>query len=99
MFIGGGVGSAWYSPWEERAFYQGYGQTQVDAVALAYYRFERIVEDIAEWGEQVLYGGLGEDDRARALQGLKRWFSPHDVVAMAYRAEKADNGLGNGLNG
>lgn len=88
MFIGGGVGSAWYSPREEALFYQGYGPTEINPVALAYYRFERIVQDIAEWGELVLYTEKGGQDRARWLQGLKRWFQPNDVVEMAYRAEK-----------
>ncbi len=89
MFVGGGVGSDWYRPQEELLFYKGYGQTEINTVALAYYRFERIVQDIAEWGEQVLYTNEGGKDRARALQGFVRWFSPNDVVAMAYKAENA----------
>ena len=87
MFIGGGVGSAWNRPHEEEYFYAGYGRTEIDPVALAYYRFERIVQDIAEWGELTLFTDKGGKDRARALQGLIRWFSPNDVVAMAYKAE------------
>ena len=46
MFIGGGVGGIWNSTQEEALFYRGYGKTQINTVALAYYRFERIVEDI-----------------------------------------------------
>ncbi len=88
MFIGGGVGSAWYAPKEEALFYQGYGSSEINPVALAYYRFERIVQDIAEWGERVLFTEQGGQDRARWLRGLKRWFQPNDVVAMAYQAEK-----------
>ena len=89
MFIGGGVGSNWYRPQEEILFYEGYGRTEINYVAQAYYRFERIVEDIAEWGERVLLTDEGGKDRARALQGFKRWFSPNDVVEMAYRAENS----------
>lgn len=88
MFIGGGVGSTWYAPEEEAQFYQGYGPTEINQVALAYYRFERIVQDIADWGELILFTEKGGADRARWLQGLKRWFLPNDVVAMAYQAEK-----------
>lgn len=87
MFIGGGIGSQWYQPREESLFYAGYGRTPINPVALAYYRFERIIQDIAEWGEKVLFTDEGGPDRARWLQGLNRWFSPHDVVAMAYQAE------------
>ena len=89
MFIGGGIGSIWSTPQEEDLFYKGYGPAEINPVALAYYRFERIVQDIAEWGELVLFTGEGGKDRARALQGFIRWFSPHDVVEMAYQAESS----------
>lgn len=88
MFIGGGVGSAWYSPKEEALFYHGYGPPEINPVALAYYRFERIIQDIAEWGERMLLSEQGGQERGRWLQGLKRWFQPNDVVEMAYQAEK-----------
>lgn len=88
MFVGGGVGSIRYSAREENLFYKGYGRTQINPVALAYYRFERIVQDIAEWGELLLLTNAGGKDRARSLQGFARWFQPNDVVEMAYKAEK-----------
>jgi spectinomycin phosphotransferase len=87
MFVGGGIGSHWYTPKEQGLFYAGYGRTEINLAALAYYRFERIIKDIAEWSEQVWLTGEGGKDRARALQGFVRWFSPHDVVEMAYRAD------------
>ena len=40
-------------------FYQGYGRAEIDGAALAYYRFERIVEDIAAVREQILSPGVG----------------------------------------
>ncbi|OGO17259.1 MAG: phosphotransferase, partial [Chloroflexi bacterium RBG_16_48_8] len=46
MFIGGGQMGTWHTPQEEETlFYRGYGQTQINPVALAYYRYERIIQD------------------------------------------------------
>jgi len=56
MFISGGQGFAGYTPEEEeRLFYEGYGQVQVDPVALAYYRFERIVQDVAVYCDELTH--------------------------------------------
>jgi spectinomycin phosphotransferase len=47
------------------------------------------VMTIAEWGEKILFTGEGGKERTRALHGLNRWFSPNDVVEMAYRLKLA----------
>jgi spectinomycin phosphotransferase len=47
MFVGAGIGGVWNGPAESDAFYRGYGPTTVNADALAYYRCERVVEDVA----------------------------------------------------
>src|SRR6185312_427798 len=54
MFIGGGVANIWNNPHEEDWFYKGYGKTEINRTILAYYRHERIVEDIAEYGQALL---------------------------------------------
>ena len=47
MFIGGGLGGGGHSAdQEETLFYEGYGQTPIDPIVLAYYRYERIVIDL-----------------------------------------------------
>jgi spectinomycin phosphotransferase len=84
MFVGGGVGGIWNEAHEEAWFYRGYGPTEVDPVALAYYRYERIVVDLAEYGAQI-FGSQGSvADRERGLQQVMRGFLPNQVVDIAH---------------
>jgi spectinomycin phosphotransferase len=88
MFIGGGQFGSEHTPQEEETlFYQGYGQTETDPVGLAYYRYERIVQDIAAYCEQILLTDEGGEDRAEGLQQLTSQFLTKGVVEMAYRSE------------
>jgi spectinomycin phosphotransferase len=41
-------------PREEALFFEGYGPSEVDPIALVYYRYERVVEDLGEIGKSVL---------------------------------------------
>jgi spectinomycin phosphotransferase len=87
MFVGGGIGGVWNTPREEALFYQGYGPTDVDAVALAYYRYERIVEDIAIYCEQLLLTDEGGQDRQQSYQYLRSNFLPDGTIEIAYRSD------------
>lgn len=53
----------WNKSHEEEFFYKGYGKTEINMKMLAYYRHERIVEDIAEFGEQLLLTSAGGQNR------------------------------------
>jgi spectinomycin phosphotransferase len=89
MFIGGGLMGNWRTPQEEEIlFYRGYGQTQIDPIALAYYRYERIVQDIAAFCEQILLTDKGGADREQSLRYLTSNFMPHDTIEIAYRSDK-----------
>ena len=85
MFIGGGVGGIWNNDQETSWFYQGYGQTEIDLVALSYYRYERIVMDIAEYSEQI-FGMHGSVEERQKGLGLMNQFLPNNVVDMAHRS-------------
>ncbi len=87
MFIGGGVASVWNSAREEALFYRGYGRTEINPVALAYYRYERIVEDIAAYCEELLLTDEGGADRERGLRSVIGQFLPNRVVAIAYATD------------
>ena len=50
ILVGGST--VWNNPSNEALFYQGYGPAEIDRMALAYYRYERIIQDIAAITEQ-----------------------------------------------
>lgn len=82
MFMGGGVGAIWHTPREESLFYQGYGAVEIDLVALAYYRYERIVEDMASYGEQVFEAQGSVEDRENGLKRVTGLFQPGSVSVL-----------------
>jgi spectinomycin phosphotransferase len=88
MFIGGGVGGVWNQPAECAAFYRGYGTEKIDAHTLAYYRYERIVEDIGEYCDELLLSPDG-DDRPLSLRDFATQFHPNNVIDIADRTYAA----------
>jgi spectinomycin phosphotransferase len=87
MFIGGGIIGVWTRARQEELFYQGYGQDRADFVALAYYRFERIVQDISIFCDQLLLTGEGGDDREQSFRYLASNFEPGGVLEIANRTQ------------
>ena len=89
MFVGGGqFGDARTAQEEETLFYWTYGQTQIDPIALAYYRYERIIQDIALFCEQLFLTNEGGEDREQAFRYLTSNFLPNGVVEIAYKSDK-----------
>jgi hypothetical protein len=105
MFAGGAQGFAGRSPEEEEAlFYRGYGPVEVDAAALAYYRYERIVVDIALFAEEIVsaepteaaqptesaeVAEAGGEDRERSFRFLRSSFEPNGTIELAYRSDRS----------
>ncbi len=51
------------------AFFQGYGQTEIDWTALTYYRYERVVQDLIACAQEVYFrDDLGEGTKADSVQ-------------------------------
>lgn len=92
MFVGAGLGNSGYTmEQEESMFFQGYGETPVNESARAYYRFERIVQDIAAFCEQIFLSEGGEQDRKQAVESLKSNFLPDGTLARAWLSAAASN--------
>lgn len=92
MFAGSGLGSS--DPIEPDAqaalFFEGYGATEVELSALAYYRCERIVEDIAAYCDHILFTPPDNDDRANGLAQLAGQFEPGGIVDIALATAEHD---------
>lgn len=87
MFIGGGVANVWNDPQEAAFFYKGYGTTYINTSILAYYRHERIVEDIAEYGQALLLTPCDRNDRAEMYHHFISMFAPQGVIDIAFQTD------------
>ncbi|CZG06980.1 aminoglycoside O-phosphotransferase APH(9)-Ia [Legionella pneumophila] len=87
MFIGGGIGNVWNKPHQIDYFYEGYGKTSVDKTILSYYRHERIVEDIAVYGHDLLSRDQNAQSRLESFKHFKSMFDPNDVIEIAFASD------------
>ncbi|MCB0107772.1 MAG: aminoglycoside phosphotransferase family protein [Caldilineaceae bacterium] len=72
----------------EQAFFAGYGHVTIDPVAFAYYRYEWVVQELADYGRRILLrDDLDETSRQVALDEFRQLFAPGDVVDVAYGAD------------
>jgi len=83
MFIGAGVGGKWKHPHETEWFYQGYAADDLCLPALAYYRCERILQDIGETAEWLASADAQDADGEFLLNELSSQFEPGNVVDIA----------------
>jgi len=87
MFIGGGVGNVWNKLLEVDYFYEGYGETNIDKTILSYYRHERIIEDIAPYGQDLLIRNKNDLDRLEMFKHFKAMFDQNGVVDIAFASQ------------
>lgn len=90
MFIGGGHGDSGYTPQEEESmFYPGYGETNINQIAIAYYRYERILLDIVDDYFLIFMSDEGEEVQIAAFEDLRNKFLPASYIEIAYQSDKA----------
>lgn len=88
MFIGGGIDQIWKSEREEAVFYEGYGEPEINPAALAYYRYERVIEDLAVIAEQLLSTDEGGADRERSYGWFTGNFEPGQTIEIAEKTDR-----------
>lgn len=87
MFVGGGIDTLWESEGDESVFYEGYGKTDIDFTVMAYYRYERVIEDLAAYGEQLLLTDEGGADREQAYRRFTVNFEPGQTIEIAQKTD------------
>ncbi len=85
MFIVGSRVASVVELHEEKLFLRGYGATEIDTLALSYYRYEWAVQEVGAFSEPVfLQPEVGEETRAEAVRLLMGEFAPGGIVDVAY---------------
>lgn len=77
------VGGFVTDPREEVWFFVGYGQTRINPLALAFYRYERAMEDIGAFGESVFSPESSDETKRDALYWIRQQFEPGGMVEAA----------------
>jgi spectinomycin phosphotransferase len=87
MYIGSGIGPAIHpAEKEEEWFFAGYGRIPLHSEVLCYYRYYRIVEDIALYCQQILSDTASMEEKNLALHYLASNFNPQGTIENADRA-------------
>ncbi len=72
---------------EAALFFQGYGNTQFDPMALAYYSYARIVEDLGGFAESVFMMQGDDEIKQDAVNWVTKMFESGDLLEVAQRIE------------
>jgi spectinomycin phosphotransferase len=69
------------------AFFQGYGVAEIDWMALTYYRYERVIQDVIACAQDVFFrDDLGEESKGEAVQLFDAIFAEGGEIDAAFQA-------------
>jgi spectinomycin phosphotransferase len=69
------------------AFWEGYGVVEIDWMALTYYRYERVIQDLIACAQEVCFrADLGEGTKADSAQGFQTILAEGGEIDAAYEA-------------
>ena len=89
MFVGAGLIGGHRDPADEhRLFFTGYGEANVSNRLLSYYRYERILEDIALYAEELSSGLQKAANPWQSFGYLESNFDPAGTIDLAFRADE-----------
>lgn len=75
-------------PEEETQFFAGYGKQSVNREVLTYFRYERAIQDIGEFGSSLLFDtGRSDSDMWLDLRLFTSLFAPGDILDLATRQD------------
>lgn len=85
MFVtgAGAGGMVAYGERVKTLFFEGYGEAEVDSMALAYYRCDWVVQDIGEFAHSVFNSDDGDETRANNARLVRGMFNPGETVEVA----------------
>jgi spectinomycin phosphotransferase len=75
----------------ETLFFQGYGKADVDPLTMAYYRYERLMEDLLEFAAQVLLRDTNDETRQDSLKWFIAQFAPDGPLQASHELDRKLN--------
>jgi spectinomycin phosphotransferase len=67
------------------AFLKGYGETEVNQLAITYYRYDWVVQEFGDYGERIfLTDDLSDTEKQFAFDEFKELFNAGDVIEQAF---------------
>lgn len=84
FFCGGGITG--HGEMEERSFFEGYGTTDINWLALTYYRFARAMEDIVSFAREAV--DPSNRDPQESLRYFEMLFGPRMIAESAIQSDE-----------
>ncbi len=88
MFVVGSIARDLVAEDQAASFLEGYGNPELDRRALAYYRAAWALQDLAAYGEDVLFSpDLADASRRESFEMVLSLFEPGNIVSIALASE------------